>query len=353
MTAPYALISDLHAHNWSAFASTNPDGVNNRLRHVLDELERAGEALLKAGGNHMVIAGDIFHQRGSIHPSVFNPTFAAFERLNERGIFISAIPGNHDLATKDTTVLGNAFQTLENLSLFSVYTQFGVVRQSSDIALLPWHANLDDLRKAVEEIQDAYDVSQMDLVIHAGINGVLTGMPDHALDAAEVAAWGFRRVFAGHYHHHKEMEGGKVYSIGATTHQTWGDIGTKAGFLLVYPDKVVYQASHAPNFVEINEKTDPAEIPLLVDGHYARIRGLKITDTEVKQLRTELESYGCRGLTFQVVREAVTARSGTPTKGLTIEESIDNFIDGAGMAHAAQVKTICQDIMTGVRALAT
>ena len=49
----------------------------------------------------------------------------------------------------------------------------------------------------------------------------------------DLAKLGFRRVFAGHYHHHCSFEDGKVWSIGATTHQTASDIGTKAGFLLV------------------------------------------------------------------------------------------------------------------------
>ena len=345
---PYVVVSDLHMHNWSAFASTNPDGVNNRLQFILNEFWRAAETLKKLGGDTIIMAGDLFHQRGSIHPSVFNPTNALIKRILDEGIQIHAIPGNHDLASKETTELGNSFQSFVNLDGFRVYTETHV---EADLAFIPWQSGKDQLRERVEELKSAYDVSQLDLFIHVGIDGVLIGVPDHGLSAAEVAGWGFKRVFAGDYHNHKVMEDGKVISIGATTHQTWGDIGTKAGFLIVEKDKVVYSASHAPNFVEINENTDEDEIPLIVDGNYARIRGLKITDTQVKALKKELEGYGCRGVTFQVVREAVTARK-TTARGLTIDASVDTFIDGLGADDPAYLKAECADILSGVRAKA-
>lgn len=352
---PYVVVSDLHCHNWSAYSSTNADGINTRLQHILDELKRAATALIAAGGDELIIAGDIFHQRGSIHPSVFNPTNATIREILMSGVRIHAIPGNHDLASKETTELGNAFQTFGALDGFTIYT---APTLKDGKLFVPWCSSLEDLRRIIESFRidaahgDCAPLEDVDLFIHAGINGVLAGMPDHGLDAAEVEDWGFRRVFAGHYHGHKIMRGGKVISIGATTHQTWGDIGTKAGFLIVHDDQVVYQASHAPNFVEINEATDPDEIPLIVDGNYARIRGLKITDGEVKALKAELEGYGCRGLTFQVVREAVTARTST-ARGLTIDASVDSFIDGLGLPDPSQVKAISSEILAEVRASAT
>jgi DNA repair exonuclease SbcCD nuclease subunit len=353
----YAVVSDLHCHNFSAYASTNADGVNTRLRHILDEFKRAAEALKAAGGDRLVIAGDLFHQRGAIHPSVFNPTNVTIREILASGVRIDAIPGNHDLASKDTTELGNSFQSFASLDGFTIHTKSTLVEDYQTKLFIPWFSNLDDLRAVVEGYRidaangDIPPLEEIDLFIHAGINGVLAGMPDHGLDAAEVEDWGFNRVFAGHYHNHKVMRDGKVISIGATTHQTWGDIGTKAGFLIVHPEKVVYQASHAPNFVEINEDTDPDEIPLIVDGNYARIRGLKITDSEVKALKTELEGYGCRGVTFQVVREAVTARAAT-ARGLTIDASVEAYIDGLGSAHTADVKAGCAAVLANVRALA-
>lgn len=357
MHYPYLLISDLHCHAWSAFAKTLESGINSRLGIILDEFDRACEVLHKAGGRDVVIAGDIFHERGKLAPSVFNPTFECIRLRALAGFRFFAIPGNHDLEGKNTTELGNAIQTLGSLDGFQVVTGAGggVLGSSGalgGVAMIPWCSSYDELRNLAQNYAHNHDVSNIDLVIHAGINGVLAGMPDHGLNAAEVAAWGYRRVFAGHYHNFKEMEGGRVVSIGATTHQQWGDLGTKAGFILVYKDRIEHHASHAPSFIEITEAHDPDDIPLMVDGNYVRVRGWKLTDAEVKQFREELEGMGALGASFQVARNAPTPASGRlATSGLTLDESIARHIDSLTLPSAAVVKSMCDDILTTVRSV--
>lgn len=350
MRYPYAVLSDLHCHNHSAFASTNHLGINTRLQHVLDEIDRAAVAVLAAGGNLIVIVGDLFHQRGSIHPSVFNPVAAKIRSLRHRDITVLMIPGNHDLATKDTTELGNSFQSLLDPPHVQIFCEPMVV---NDLAFIPWRHSIDDLRHDVNEIKGSFSAPELDLFIHAGINGVIMGLPDHGLDVAEVASWGFNRVFAGHYHNHKIMEGGRVISIGATTQQNWGDIGTKAGFLLVHQDRVQFMASHAPSFIEINETTDEAEIPLIVDGNYVRIRGLSLKNSEINGYRALLEGYGAKGVMFQIMRETVSARVGSSaSKGLTLDESLDRFVDDMKLDDPAPVKSLCANILSNVRSIA-
>src|SRR3954470_18937004 len=106
---PYLLVSDLHCHSWSAFATRDADGVNSRLRIILKELERAAHVLKQARGSTIIIAGDLFHVRGQIDPEVFNPVYATIQRLAKGGFEFFAIPGNHDLKSKDTSMLGNTF----------------------------------------------------------------------------------------------------------------------------------------------------------------------------------------------------------------------------------------------------
>lgn len=351
----YALLSDQHGHKWSQFATTGPDGVNSRLRCMLTEMERAADELLAAGGKHMVFAGDLFHVRGSIDPEVFNPVFETIVGILNKGVRIFAIPGNHDLAGRDTTKIGNAIQTLGELKNFHVITSPSVTNLDEQrIAFLPWFSKLDDLRTAVKGvIENALPApDQCDLVMHAGIEGVIPGL-DHGLSASEVAGWGFRRVFAGHYHNHKVMEDGKVISIGALTHQTFSDVGTKAGFLLVDSKSVQYRATRAPLFVDIDPDTNEEEIPLRADGNFVRVRGFKLTDKEVGIMRQGLLDMGARGVTIQVAREITTARSTATSSGLSLEASISAYIDRLGLADAAAVQKDCSDILARVRAVAS
>lgn len=360
---PYLLVSDIHAHVWSAFATVDAAGLNSRLHIQLNELERAADELIKRGGNLMFIAGDLGHVRGSVDPEVFNPVHATLTAITAKGIIIIMIPGNHDLKGKETSELGNAFQTMG-----SIATKGGQVRVITKpklvwkgdgghhVAMIPWCSNLAALDAALNELEPSVILAgkqNVDLIIHAGIDGVLDGVPSGGLSAVNVAGWGFKRVFAGHYHNHKVMEGGDVISIGATTHQNWGDIGTKAGFVFVYPDRIEWQASHAPEFVEISSEDAPEEIPLIVDGNYVRIRSMKLSDAEIKTFRKELEGMGARGVSFQVAREAVVAREGAVAgKTSTLDESVDKFIGTLTDIDVAAVKTECADVLSHIRSVA-
>lgn len=331
MSTPYLVISDVHLHDWSAFGGRDSDGISLRLKIILAEIERAARVLEKAGGRDIVIAGDLYHVRGQIKPETFNPSHQLFESLTLRGFRFFAIPGNHDLSTRETTELGNAMQTLNSLDGFNVLTE-GAARNiaGQDVFLMPWISTNDGLRAAIKEVLDSNTdefVADCDLIIHAGINGVVKGLPDHGLDAEEVAGWGFKRVLAGHYHDNKSFCDGKVISIGALTHQTWSDIGSKAGFMLVYPDRYEWNASHAPHFIEITDETPEEEVPLLVDGNYVRVRGKKSTDAEINDMRRDFLELGAKGFSYQGVREVVAARGATSAhKAVSLQEAVTAFI---------------------------
>ncbi|MCK1543320.1 metallophosphoesterase [Bradyrhizobium sp. 179] len=360
---PYLIVSDIHAHAWSAFSTRLPNGMNSRLKITLDEIDRAVNELVGEGGDTAYCAGDLLHTRGSMDPEVFNPLHKCIAD-NAADINWRIIPGNHDLKDRDTTELGNAIQTLGAIENVQIVTnRTGMLFPDHGVLMIPWHGSKDALRATIKELHDAHGgpaagpaaMGSLDLIIHVGIDGVLAGVPDHGLSAEEVASWGFKRVFAGDYHNHKEMEGGKVYSIGATSHQQWGDIDTKAGFLLVYEDRVEYRASHAPSFVEITADDSEEDIPSIVDGNYVRVRGMKLTDAEINKFRAELVEMGAKGVTFQVTRETVSARGSTSvSKGTTLDQSVDSFIDqkkDIDLDLLPLVKASAAQILTDVRSV--
>ncbi|CAO3459997.1 hypothetical protein [Azospirillum argentinense] len=355
MSKPYALLSDIHAHAWSAFATTLPTGVNSRLQIILDEMERAADELLAAGGDSLFIAGDLFHTRGLIDPEVFNPTVDTIQRILDRGVEVFAIPGNHDLKGKETTELGNAMQQLGKLKGFRVFTQplCRVDPAIGTVLMVPWMSSIKDLKaqlaKNVANLKET--IATTDLVIHAPINGVILGIPDHGFYPEELGALGFRNVFAGHYHNRVEFAG-NVWSIGATTQQTWSDIATKAGFLLVYPDRVVERASHAPKFIEVTGDEDPGELALAVDGNYARVRTARaLTGAEVAAIRDGLLGMGAAGVVVQAAKAAAVARTGSSVKrGASLEASVGAFIGDLKHPRQAELSAAAADVLARARA---
>ncbi len=354
----YAVLSDIHAHAWSLFATTNTDGVNSRLRIVLDEIERAAKMLLAEGGKDMIIAGDIFHTRGTIDPEVLNPVRQTLEKIRKSGITIFIIPGNHDLKSADTKELSSAVQNLQIRSDTANIGEIHVINQPIvhfGFAFVPWRANNELLLKDIAELSKGALSKTRDLFIHAGIDGVLSGVPGSGLTSDVLADYGFRRVFAGHYHNHKDMSRG-VYSIGATTHHNWGDVGTRAGFLMVEEStsEVTFHDSKAPKFVDVTG-LDEFEMELECMGNYVRYRGPAMTQSQINEFRQALKDWGALGVSIEVPRLVVSARTTAPATGLTLDQSVDSFIDSASSIPAhldrAFLKKRAAEILLNTRAV--
>lgn len=315
---PFGILSDSHCHGWSQFAKTDPDGVNSRLRVTLDEFERQAQILQAAGGNRMFHAGDLFHVRGRIDPEVLNPTMDTFRRICSLGIEVIAIAGNHDLAGSQSSKLGNAMQALDEIPGFTAVTGpelFG------DMMMIPWIEDLDDLRSVAKSHANAAH----DMIIHAPLNGVLIGLPNLGLDPAEIVAWGYRRVFVGHYHAFRELESGAVFSIGAGQHQTWSDPGTLAGFLTVDDQTVSHHESHAPKFVNID---DPAEITRQkVHGNYVRLRMKDADAAALEEAKKNLNDQGALNwVDHSSKKREVTRPNGGGQTNVTLEVSVASYV---------------------------
>jgi DNA repair exonuclease SbcCD nuclease subunit len=335
---PYLLTSDQHFHAWSAFSQINSDGINSRLQIILDQFRYAEEVAREHDCERHRMAGDLFHVRGNVKPSVLNPVTDLMAELTMPKDDIS---GNHDLEGTSADKLGNATQVLDQLPHFNAVTQ---ITDFGDVVMFPWFQDLNELREVMKEHADP----EKDAIIHAPVNGVIKGIPDHGLEAQELADMGYRRVFAGHYHNHKVFCDGKVISIGALTHQTWSDPGTKAGFLIVYPDRIEHFETKAPKFVDLN---DPADVTAEnVAGNYVRLRLADATESEVKEYRDELEKLGALGVQMIAPKKPEATREGfTAEAGSSLEVSVTEFIDNK-LEGDDDVKRAALDVLSEVRA---
>ncbi len=339
MTKPYGIVSDIHAHNWSAFSTVMENGVNNRLNSIICEVRRCAKEVKAAGGNLIINAGDVFHVRGSIAPSVLNPIIDLHRELVDDGMEIWIIAGNHDAELKDVTRVSSAITALESAGCHIINETFA----DANYVLIPWIPDIARLKDEIIIRQAGYsNPSVVDLIIHAPVNCVIMGIPDHGLDAKWLGGLGFRNVFAGHYHNHKDF-GNNVYSIGAINHHTWGDVGSKAGFLIVDDGGVKWFKSHSPEFIEIDGSTDPSEIPLLVDGNYVRIKTSATEIAEIESIRELLVGGGAKGVTIIAQKESSVTPRGTASvaSGMSLEASVENFVSKGGFDDAKALSELC------------
>lgn len=357
---PFGIISDAHNHSWNQFSRILPTGVNSRLQNILDAEMDAAKAVKAAGGKTLYIAGDLFHVRGSVSPKVLNPTKDLFEKITGMGIEIRVLTGNHDLESRDSESLSNACEALspiEGVKIISSMTIF----HDDNMVMVPWYDNLDDVRKyikaAIEEIEDLGDeASSYSLMLHVPVNGVLLGIPDHGFYWKELESFGFKRVFSGHYHNHKKFEG-EVYSCGALTHQTWNDIGTRAGHMIVDDDGVTHTKSAAPEFRDYDIAWDDDTAAENCKGNFIRVRLGEADEDEITMIRDHIVGLGALGCLVQAIpvpKGTATARTATTatSKAPTVRESIGEWIrNNAAAMTAVEVEKLCSEIMLEVEAV--
>lgn len=345
----YGVTSDRHFHSWSAFSKTLSDGMNSRLALQIEEFRRLCEEVLARGGDTIIDAGDSFHVRGRVAPSVLNPVLDLHREMIARGLKIIIIAGNHDAEHKDVNRLGSAITSLENVGCTVVNSPTLL----GDVVLIPWFDKLDELRGYLssldEHLLSGADRRHLDLFLHAPLNGVIRGLPDTGLTPEELAVLGFRNVFCGHYHNHVGFPG-NVWSIGALGHHTWSDVGSRAGFLVVdeYSGAVEWRKSHMPDFIELNEEMDEESILLVAPGNYVKAKINSTKSADVEAMRKFLLDAGAAGVVISAQKEAATSRdasTGAVEAGASLEVSVGRFVASKSYKHEAAIAALCESIL--------
>lgn len=326
---PFGVISDSHYHSFSAFAKQNGH-INSRLQIMIDETRRAAIHMKEAGCTAMFHAGDIFHVRGRVAPSVLNPVVDLYDEIvNDIGLKVFLLAGNHDLEFEDANRIGNSGEALRHTGV-RVVSDEPFFEFERGVLMIPWHAKQNALLDAIDAATEDENVDEVTLMIHAPVNEIIPGLPDHGIDPDVLASYGFKNVFVGHYHNHKEVRP-NVFSVGALTHQNWGDISSKAGYLIVQNDgSVQHFETSAPKFIDLENLSE--EDFDTIAGNYVRAR-IEIEDEkEVQTYRDMLldELGAAAALILPLRKDKVITRTGAAKTNLDrLEDSIAHYIKGS------------------------
>lgn len=293
--------SDTHFHDFNFGSYVTPEGINSRLKATIDEFERGADELEQQGGRDIVITGDLFHVRGLIDPMVFNPVMHMFERLSKRGFRVHAIPGNHDLAEETATEVGNSFHAFTAIPNFKVYYQATYLTMEGGVAVFfPWGRLHQTGISALADSLAVLPSQKITIFCHEGLSGVISGV-NSTIDPSIFNLKEIKYVFSGHFHNHKRFDftcpngTPTVFSVGALTHQSFKDVGSLAGFLIVNNDEVEHHPSQAPQFLDINFDLAGMLTEELEEyvGNFCRIPSDRsLRSEEVLALKTTLQNIG-------------------------------------------------------------
>jgi len=288
------VFSDLHIHNWSAFARLDEDGVNDRLQDTLLALTViCGEAASNPGKYDCVIfAGDLFEVT-KLPAEVIALASRVIEDFGPLGIPVYAIEGNHDQASRAREIA-----SVEGLRVPDNW--FWIGGRVADCAGL----KIVGRNYGAPPPQKSADVA----VIHRGVNGAMISEYFAAdfeddLKLEDAGKYASKLVICGHYHKpqiFRRKSGPVVLVPGAPLQHTWGDLGQDRGYWEVEIGDMVSATFHEieglPKFVRIS---DPGDIDAQAEGNFVELELNPIPGKkELEKLRKKLQEIS-RGFSIK------------------------------------------------------
>ena len=207
----------------------------------------------------IIFLGDFHDNRNSLHISTLNYSLSSLELLNNAGVPVHMITGNHDQFYKERRELSSV-SIARNFSNIHVYNDITAI---SNVVFFPWLVS-DEWKKIPKLIKNSYYVFGHFELPHFMMNA-LVEMPDHGglsyqhFDELEGLA------FTGHFH--KRQSKGKVLYIGNSFPHSYSDAWDDERGLTVLDwgqEPQFINWPDAPNYRTLNlsELLDSPEISL-------------------------------------------------------------------------------------------
>jgi hypothetical protein len=240
------------------------------------------------------------------------------ERLNNLGLRVLFIPGNHDLYHKDRRTVTSIkyIEKFKNIELvMDQYTE-------GDVTFVPWL--IGEEHKNMRKVNSKYVMGHFELP-HFMMNAMVE-MPDHGgLKDEDFGNVG--TVFTGHFH--KRQQKGNVHYIGNAFPHNYADAwdDARGAMILTWGEEPVYHDwSEAPKYrtLSLAQMLDEPQ-KHLNPMTYARVQlDISISYEEANFIKEEfVKTYGVRELSLIQNRGQVLTEN---TIGEVTFESVDQIV---------------------------
>jgi hypothetical protein len=242
-----------------------------------------------------------------------------------------------------TARISSSVSALEAVGVRVYHEPTRIITGGRTWLLVPWVKDLAALRRIINDARANH------VVVHAPLNGVIKGIPDHGLTPSDFEGLSLDYAFCGHYHNHRRFDiaDGQVVSVGALTHQNWGDTEAKAGYIILNDKNELEQrATTAPRFV----KVDAAGYRYLPEECYREnyvkvINGDWTDPAEIQEVKDYLLLLGAKAVLVEgAVKRPVTTRGTKTGAAPTLDTILGEYLDRTFAGDAA-VKTTALEII--------
>lgn len=304
-----AMFTDIHFG-----ARANSD---QHLQDCLEFVQWFCDLVKREGATHVAFLGDWFENRNAINVRTLNASQEAARMLNDLGVPIFFIVGNHDLYHRNNRKVFST-DTLNDLD------NFVLIHEPMELS--------PELFAAPFLFKEEYPTLAADINSHKYVIGhfefrnfVVTGADrrlDHGPDAGQFK--GPKYLMSGHFH--KRQVGDNIVYIGNTFPTTFGDAGdTERGAAildLASEDIIFHDYPNAPLFFRTRLSSVLAgEIDFPPRSRVRCLLDMDVGYSEVQQLREEMmETLSLREFS---VEEDAQSKADSLTNGVDLEDDLD------------------------------
>lgn len=192
---------------------------------------------------HIIHMGDYFDRRKYINFASLQRNIEHFIKpMQERGITMDLIIGNHDTYYKNTNDVNSPALLLYDQKGVNVIEEPQVMNYDGlDVAMVPW-INNENYADAIEFFQTVPSAIAFG---HFEIEGAMMNpamVCSHGLSPTYLKR--FEKVYSGHFHHKTDIE--NIRYVGSQMQFTWSDFGDEKYFHIFDTDTREMMPVHNP-----------------------------------------------------------------------------------------------------------
>jgi DNA repair exonuclease SbcCD nuclease subunit len=305
-----------------------------------------------AGINTVLILGDTFDRRKYVNFYALDRAKKMFfDKLEERGIRVHMLAGNHDTYYKNTNDVNSPDLLLREYNNIDVIdSPETIVIDGTSICMMPWICP-ENYQESIDEMKNTKAEICMGHFEIAGF-AMHRGMESHDGLSKEIFDK-FDMVFSGHYHH--RSDDGHIYYLGNPYELTWQDFKDTRGFHLFDLERRELEFISNPNTmferVEYDDKDcEPIDLDLIdLSGKYVKLVVVNKTDYyKFDKFIQKLYNKGCYEI--KIIEDFSEFEEGQMDEEINLEDTVSvlsNYVDSIETdVDKEQIKTFMRTLYT-------
>jgi len=285
-----------------------------------------------SGIDTVLVLGDTFDRRKYVNFYALDRTKKMFfDKLEERGITVYMLAGNHDTYFKNTNEVNSPDLLLAEYNNIEVIDEPKTINVNGfEVCMLPWICP-ENYTQSLDEIKNTTSTICMGHLEIAGF-AMYRGMESHEGFSAETFNK-FDLVFSGHYHHRSNDR--NIHYLGNPYELTWQDYNDPRGFhLFDFSNRQLDFIENPYRMFERLEYTDKEVEPINLDSldlesKYVKLVVLEKTDFyKFDKFIQKLYNKGCHEI--KIVEDFSEFQEGEINEEINLEDTVSvlsNYIE--------------------------